>query len=1336
MGPSSPASATPPPNHLVEIFDRTAAAHADAVAIDVPPSSRRDVRQTFTYGQIQRESTATARALRPFVTGECIVAILLPRDSRLIYVAELGVLRAGAAYTALDPSFPDERLRFVFSDARPAALLTDEEGRTRAVACGFDATRIILVSDVTRGAAPPHAPTPAPPWLGPTSLAYVVYTSGTTGNPKGVMIEHGSAVNLVTSDLDYFRLGAGARVAQGSSAAYDSSVEETWLALGCGGTVVVMDDEAARLGPDLEAWLRRERVSVFCPPPTQLRSMGAIDPARSLPDLRLLYVGGEALPRDVADRWAPGRWLENGYGPTECTVTVVRGRIQAGAPIIIGRPVRGNHAWILDESLSDVPAGQVGELCIGGAGLSRGYLNRPDLDARAFTVHARHGRIYRTGDLARVTSTGDLECLGRIDSQVKVRGYRIELEAIDHALVACDGVRAAASRVQNAEGDSILVGYVVPAIPRDPPDPARLKDALRERFPDYMVPSRFMLVSELPTTPGGKLDRRALPDAPAPIADDGAPAVLPRDELERRITQSVQTALRRPSPASIDADFFHDLGGDSLGAALLVSALRADPQTASLTVRDVYDARSVARLAARARALGPVAATAPMRRGKSQWRPVLVSVGQASWLLVRLVVGSAVLYWGAMRGMPWVVDRLGPAGALLLTPVAALAWLPIHVALATRTAALAKRILIGRYEPRRERAWGGFYLRHWLVQQVVRPIPVRILQGTVFFNWVLRALGADVGRRVHIHRGVDMMRGGWDLLTIGDDAAIAQDAAVRLVDYDDGDVVVGAVTVGAGSVIETRASVGPGTCVGEGATLCALSSLPAGGRIPATERWDGVPAHCVGHAHAPAASASPAGMNPTVHGLLLVASRALVRGLVFYAPLALVMQVAMTAFNLTSERVTAYLTDPSLDPAILSRLMGFAFTDVILSLLARAAICRLMGRVRPGSIGRWSPAYVRVLLKTELVESAGDWISGTMFWPIWLRAAGMHVGADCEVSTIIDVVPEMVGIADGCFLADGIYLGGARVERSVVTLAPTRLGRDSFIGNHAVIPAGADLPDGILVGLSTVADASRITPGSSWFGHPAMELPKREIVIADRAHTHSPGVVRYVTRLVWESLRVTLPVVPISVGLLWFEALARCARTHGTAIMIFVAAPIVTLLAAGGLCAFVIALKWFLLGRVKPGQHVLWSCWCSRWDFLYVAWNFYVRGILSALEGTLILPWVLRASGCRIGRRVLLGSGFAQVVDPDMLVIEDDATVTGMFQAHTFEDRVLKIDRVTIRRGATVGSGAVLFYGADVGEGATVAMHGVVMKHERLLPGVTYCGCPTRPVKTPPRPQP
>jgi non-ribosomal peptide synthetase-like protein len=282
-----------------------------------------------------------------------------------------------------------------------------------------------------------------------------------------------------------------------------------------------------------------------------------------------------------------------------------------------------------------------------------------------------------------------------------------------------------------------------------------------------------------------------------------------------------------------------------------------------------------------------------------------------------------------------------------------------------------------------------------------------------------------------------------------------------------------------------------------------------------------------------------------------------------------------------------------------------------------------------------------------------------------------------------------------------------------------------YLGNHVVIPAGSVLPDNVLLGVCTVVgDAMR--NGGSWFGHPPFELPRREVVECDRRLTFQPSPLRYATRLFWELLRFTLPIPPMLAALLWLRVVSAAETADGGWLSISAAVCLAGLAAEALLCLLALAVKWGLLGRVRPGQHPFWACWCGRWDFMFVAWEDWARPTLSRLEGTLLLSWYLRAMGMKLGKRVALGPGFAQVVDPDMLIIEDGATVNAMFQAHTFEDRVLKIDHIHVRRGATLGFATVPLYGADIGAGAYVAPHSVVMKHERLLPGVRYEGAPTR----------
>ncbi|MFO0874495.1 MAG: amino acid adenylation domain-containing protein [Phycisphaerales bacterium] len=1455
------------PLPLPEIFERIATVHPTRIAVDVPPGAERPDRTRVTYAALRRRAHAIAAELRGRLTtpgaepvvgrtldrsdDEPIVVVFLPREDPALYAAQLGILAAGAAFTCIDPRFPDSHVRAVLADAEPAAIVTDARGRARLAAIGAPSTALLDAEAVEAAMKPDGGDIRAVgpnPVVDSTRLAYVIYTSGTTGRPKGVMIEHRSIANLVRADIEHFGLGPHDRVGQCSSPSYDSSIEETWLAFAAGATLVILDDEAVRLGPDLVGWLRQERISVLCPPPTLLRSTGCADPLAALPDLRLLYVGGEALPQDLADLWARGRWLENGYGPTECTVTVVRGRVREGRPVTIGRVVDGHRDWILDASLEEVPDGETGELCIGGVGLARGYRHLPALTAERFPIHPRLGRIHRTGDLVRRNRDGELECLGRIDSQVKLRGYRVELEAIEARLVALPGVRAAACHVQGEPPSQVLAAHVVPDSSDGPPDLDALRRALREALPEYMVPARLALIDALPTSVGGKLDRRRLPAIPAaapgrngaapgaagrgahrlaapPIRDRGDDIVAPSEMnapgdarrshappcsgLDRRIADAFG-ASTGVADVSVDDDFFLDLGGDSLGAVGVVCALRAaaadrqdgaatdahsngmpgdagrdgDP-LAHVAVRDLYEARTAAALAERLReraaqarergaaqpsmpapgagespdtsrpsgrettsaSCDPTTGSGDVDTARGVAAPIRSTCVQALCLVATLVAAGATSSVLALDVAPFVLDRLGPTASLLLAAPMAMAGLALYAILTISLTIAAKRVLVGRYRPGAVAVWSDEWTRHWIVAHCAHLVPWWLLEGTVFLHDVLRALGATIGHRVHLHRGVDLRHGGWDLLAIGDDATVGQDATIALVDLDRRCAVFGAVTIGARATIDVRAGLAPGSTVGRDGFLTALSWLPPGETIPPGERWDGVPAAPAGLAPA-AEDASPhagAALGPRAQGVVLLLAR-FGQLLIEFAPAG---AMALVAARLVEGRLPdggasllAWLRDPLVSRGPAAVALAIALLVVVslpFSLAAQALSVRWLGPVRPGTVSRWGLDYIRIWLKTGAVDGASRWLSGTLYWPWWLRLAGMRIERGCEISTIIDVVPETVRIGRDCFFADGIYLSSPRVHRGMATIAPSAIGAGTFLGNHAVVPAGRRWPDDLFVGVATVAQpewgspdesapaARRGAPGKAWFGHPPMELPRREVAVGDRRLTHEPGSLRRATRLFWETLRFALPVAPIVAAMAWYRWILLASEHGGVAFRTFVVAPLATLGAAAMLSLAVVALKWILLGRVHAGRHPLWSCWCSRWDFLYVAWSFWARGPLAMLEGTLLLNAFLRLVGMRIGRRVVLGAGFAHVVDPDMLHFDDDTTIACQFQAHSFEDRILKIDHLHIRRDATVGDNAIVFYGAEIGAGTRVAPHSVVMKRDVLEPGRRYIGCPTRP---------
>ena len=300
---------------LHEFIDRRWEEWRDLVAIEIPPGRGHCDRVSVTYEELVSASlrigsqTRAAIAASRTITADPVVAIFLPRHTIEAFASPIGIMREGAAYTSIDVSFPDDRVAALIDDAQACTVVTDQSGAERLIRIGVPPARVV-VADINNGGAQPPANGHSRA-VDPASLAYIIYTSGTTGRPKGVMVPHRAIANLEAGEIREFGLGPGDRVGQNSSHSYDSSIEEMWMALATGATLVVLDDETARLGPDLVSWLAREHLTVFCPPPTMLRATGVRSPDGLLPELRLLYVGGEALTDEVVDVWAPGRRMVN-----------------------------------------------------------------------------------------------------------------------------------------------------------------------------------------------------------------------------------------------------------------------------------------------------------------------------------------------------------------------------------------------------------------------------------------------------------------------------------------------------------------------------------------------------------------------------------------------------------------------------------------------------------------------------------------------------------------------------------------------------------------------------------------------------------------------------------------------------------------------------------------------------------------------------------------------------------------------------------------------------------------------------------------------------------------
>ncbi len=541
--------------------------------------------QSMTYGELERAANRLAHWLvgEGVGRGRC-VAVLFERSAEAV-VAVLGVLKAGAVYVPIDPGLPAARIAFMLGDAAPVAVITTAGLRHRVDGLGVV---VVEVGDPRIGGCPETAL--APP--APDDIAYVMYTSGTTGVPKGVAVAHGGIANLVRTRVERLGITGESRVLQLAPLAFDASVANLWSALLTGATAVIPRDDQALPSEELTDFIVQQGVTHALCTPTAL---AALPPGR-LGGV-VLSVGGEVCTKELVQRTAAVGALMNEYGPTETTVDVaITGALELDSAVPpIGLPVSGAELFVLDLWLRPVPVGVVGELYVAGGGVGVGYWGRSGLTASRFVACPFGGvggcgrRMYRTGDLVRWRADGQLEYVGRADEQVKVRGYRIELGEVRAVLAAMAGVDQAVVIVrEDRSGDRRLVGYVTGAV-----EPAQIRAALAERLPAYMVPAAVVVVQALPLTLNGKLDTRALP-APEYQDEDRyrAPATLTEEVLAAIYAQ----VLGVPR-VGVDDSFF-DLGGDSLLAMRLVAAINTGLD-AGLTVRTLFEAPSITELSSR-----------------------------------------------------------------------------------------------------------------------------------------------------------------------------------------------------------------------------------------------------------------------------------------------------------------------------------------------------------------------------------------------------------------------------------------------------------------------------------------------------------------------------------------------------------------------------------------------------------------------------------------------------------------------------------------------------------------------------------------------------------------
>jgi non-ribosomal peptide synthetase-like protein len=1272
---------------LIDILRGTVRRHPDAVAVD-------DASTVLTYRDLAREVDRRAAQLRAAGIGRgARVGVHIPAGTADLYVWILAILAAGAAYVPVEFEDPVERAETLFAAAGVGAVV--------------DAAGVTVTAPPAGRAGSATDPQPG-------NDAWVIFTSGSTGIPKGVAVTHRSAAAFVDAEARLFlqrpgtrRLGPGDRVLAGLSVAFDASCEEMWLAWRHGAALVPVPRAVARSGADLTRVLADRGITVVSTVPT---IAGQWDPG-ALGSVRLLILGGEACPRELEERLcAPGREVWNTYGPTEATVVACAAELGRSRvprePVRIGLPLDGWDLAVVDDAGQQVAAGGEGELVIGGVGLGR-YLD-PALDADRFAPLPVLGgtRGYRTGDIVRY-DPGGLVFIGRVDSQVKLGGRRVELGEVEAALRSLRGVRDAAAALRHSPaGQPMLVGYLVVDHRFGSVKAAAAEVA--ERLPAGLAPLLTVL-EELPTRSSGKVARDSLP---WPLAADVGAADAPASmgETASWVARHWHAVLGTP-PTSADDDFFL-AGGGSLTAAALVSALRERfPQ---LTVADLYDTPRLGALVQRLNAMNPAPAARPVAAvaptpSRTRVLQTLLAVPVATltgirWLAAAAVVDAAltaVALPGLLPPIPWWL----PLGAVVifLTPPGAVAV----------TALLARLLLTGVRAGDHPRG-GSVHLRVWLAERIAAAMGVGSVSCAPLAGWYARLLGADVGRDTDLH-SLPPVTG---LLTLGTGSSVNTEVDLAG-HWLDGNVFhLGRVEIGPGASVGSRSVLLPSAVVGAGAEITAGSAVS--GRVPAGQRWGGSPA-----VRLETGDAWPRTRPVRSRGWeLAYAAGALCIGL-------LPLVAGLPAAGVLSRSLAAARAGGGLSPLLIGLPVAAVVGLGTFLLLCGVAI-RLLGiGMVPGDHPVRSRVGWQVWSTDRLLDATrafGYPLYSSVLTPAWLRLLGARIGRGVEASTVT-LLPRLTTIGNGAFVADDTMIGCYELRGGWLRIAESKIGKNAFLGNSGMAGPGRRLPKRGLVGVLSAAPATA-TAGTSWLGSPPALIP-RSRAAADTRRTIAPTAGLRLSRALIEICRVVPVVVTIAIALGVVVAFGQLIDRFGIGLALLAAG--LPLLAAWLVAALVsIVAKWLLVGRVGRVEHPLWSSFVWRNE---LADNFVevvaAAWLPRAAPGAPLLTWWLRGLGARIGRGAWLETYW--LPEADLVTIGAGAVVNRgcVLQTHLFHDRVMSTDTVDLDAGATLGPHSIVLPRASLGAHSSVGASSLVLRGDAVPARTRWFGNPIAPSAEP-----
>jgi non-ribosomal peptide synthetase-like protein len=1296
-------------NHLLEAACTRFATNDAIVTGDV----------VLTFRDLDRRANQVARYLveQGIQPGDR-VGLLFDKCAET-YVAMLAVLKVNAAYVPLDAAFPAERVRFIIDDAEIKAIvsMTGYEQRLGAL----EVQKIFLDRAKRRiDAKSAERLTEVAPSADP--VCYIIYTSGTTGNPKGVAIAHASICNFVRVAAELYGYCPGDRVYQGMTIVFDFSIEEIWVPLLAGATLVPARPGLSLIGDELADFLSENRVTCLACCPTLLATI-----ERDLPLLRLLLVGGEACPQNLVARWyRAGRTILNSYGPTEATVTATITELTPDKAVTIGVPLPTYSIVILDPvEDKTVPTGELGEIGIAGVGLALGYLNRDELTMKKFIrdflqiPNNPSGRIYRTGDLGRIDADGEIDYRGRIDSQVKIRGYRIELSEIEAVLLDLPQIaQAAVITFEPEPGLTELVAYYAfkqgAELPRD-----AISQALRGKLPPYMVPAYLEELPSIPMTLSNKADHKKLPKPRVPRFSAGTGYVPPKTESERVLSAAL-CELMRTERVSTEHHFFDELGANSLMMARFCAAIRRNPGMANVSMRDIYTNPTIARLGAHLdTSIAGVVASAP--------EPFHVPSNLSYWTCGAMQLAFYAAY--ALFGL-WVLDvgytwATAASGTFELYARSVVFAAGSFVAL-TAISIVAKWALIGRFRAQSIPIWSFAYFRFWVVKTMMRTTPVMAFTGTPIYNIYLRLMGARIGRGAVIasrHGPVCA-----DLLTIGAGTILRKDSIVLGYRAQSNFIHIGPVEIGNNAFVGEASVLDIDTAMGDDTQLGHASSLQSAQRLPDGKRYHGSPAVETASDYCPIERRDGGTFRSALYTSIELAALFLVA-----VPLPILgyhlwdQYSGGAAAGLAAGTSTLWLL--GISAAWFVGAMAFALA-AIYAVPRLCMLCLTEGVTYPtfGFHYLMQSIILRVSNSQFFCVLFGDssFIVNYMRYVGWTLNKVEQTGSNMGTNQRHDN-PFLSNIGSGTMVSDGLSMINMEMSATSFRLAESKIGDNNYLGNDIFYPPNGRTGTNVLLGTKTMIPIDGpVRENVGLLGSPAFEIPRmvdrdRDMNAAideatRRARLRRKNRYNAVTAVLfllsrWMSVFAAL--------VLWSAALANYDRFGVFALFAATVA-----IAVGSIVFFVLLERASLaFKRLEPK---LVSIYDPYFWFHERHWKLSESPVAGLFSGTPFRALLLRAMGMKVGRKVFDCS--RSITERTLTEIGDYANVNegAVLQAHSLEEGVFKSDYIRLGSGCSIGPGAFVHYGVTMGDHVVLDADSFLMKGEVLESYTAWRGNPAK----------